>query len=144
MSNPASSTSTRKTDSSASTPSGANTSVAPQAQQGTSTVPQAKSSKPKPNIFTNDGSFLERFQRSKKEEDEKKKHDEAIARKRAFDDRFKNRGKRKAPSPSAEPADPAPPPNKKSKALTQYEKEVKSYEGRSLKDQGIGVRPLVK
>ena len=26
----------------------------------------------------------------------------------------------------------------------QYEKEVKSYAGRSLKDDGIGVRPLVK
>lgn len=35
------------------------------------------------------------------------------------------------------------------KALTvrraaQYSKEVKSYAGRSLKDDGIGVRPLVK
>ena len=28
--------------------------------------------------------------------------------------------------------------------LAQYEKEVKSYAGRSLKDDGIGVRPLVK
>ena len=28
--------------------------------------------------------------------------------------------------------------------LGQYEREVKSYAGRSLKDDGIGVRPLVK
>jgi len=151
MSTPTSSTSKHtkpegQTDSPVSTPTSASTPSLTTLHAGTPT-PQAKSqssSKPKPvNVFSNDGSFLERFQRTKKEEDEKKKHDEAISRKRAFDDRFKNRGKRKAASPSAEPAD-STPPTKKAKELTQYEKEVKSYEGRSLKDQGIGVRPLVK
>jgi len=110
------------------------------------THPTAKSShtKPKPiNVFSNDGSFLERFQRNKKEEDEKKKQEDLLAKKRAFDERFKKRGKRKIDSPSDEPTESAPPA-KKAKELTQYEKEVKSYEGRSLKDNGIGIRPLVK
>ncbi|KAG9009535.1 hypothetical protein FRB94_011952 [Tulasnella sp. JGI-2019a] len=144
MSNPNSSSSTpKKGESSASTPTTTGAPVLP----GQS-APPAKSqsaSKPKPvNVFSNDGSFLERFQRTKKEEDEKKKQEEATARKRAFDDRFKNRGKRKAVSPSAEEPSDSTPPVKKAKELTQYEKEVKSYEGRSLKDQGIGIRPLVK
>ncbi|KAG8972635.1 hypothetical protein FRC05_009745 [Tulasnella sp. 425] len=107
----------------------------------TSTAP----AKPKPvNVFSNDGSFLERMQRSKKAEDEKKKQDEVLARKRAFDDRFKSRGKRKTTSETNDSAESAAPPAKKAKELTQYEKEVKAYEGRSLKDQGIGIRPLVK
>ncbi|KAG2092275.1 hypothetical protein BD769DRAFT_1522355, partial [Suillus cothurnatus] len=58
-----------------------------------SSVPPGTSSKvppkPKPvNVFSNDGSFLERFQRSKKEEEDKRKAEEALARKRQFDDRF--------------------------------------------------------
>jgi len=111
---------------------------------------KASASKPKAtNVFTNDGSFLERFQRSKKEEEEKKKAEDDIARKRNFDERFKNRGKRPAPDSSAPSAADDPPTkkakgDKDSKPLTQYEKEVKSYAGRSLKDDGIGVRPLVK
>ncbi|KAG2337050.1 hypothetical protein BDR05DRAFT_805332 [Suillus weaverae] len=37
--------------------------------------------KPKPvNVFSNDGSFLERFQRSKKEKEDKRKAEEALAR----------------------------------------------------------------
>lgn len=84
------------------------------------------------------------MQRSKKAEDEKKKQDEVLARKRAFDDRFKSRGKRKTTSETNDSAESAAPPAKKAKELTQYEKEVKAYEGRSLKDQGIGIRPLVK
>ncbi|KAG1780711.1 hypothetical protein EV702DRAFT_734962 [Suillus placidus] len=54
--------------------------------------------KPKPvNVFSNDGSFLERFQRSKKEEEDKRKAEEALARQRQFDDRFRKRGKRHQP-----------------------------------------------
>ncbi|KAG8871475.1 hypothetical protein FRB97_008651, partial [Tulasnella sp. 331] len=117
MSNPNSSTLTpKKAEVSISTPT---TTVSP-ALPGPS-VPPAKSqsaSKPKPvNVFSNDGSFLERFQRTKKEEDEKKKQDEATTRKRAFDDRFKNRGKRKAASPSAEEPSDSTPPVKKAKEL---------------------------
>ncbi|KAG8935758.1 hypothetical protein FRC03_006443 [Tulasnella sp. 419] len=108
----------------------------------TSTVASAKS---KPvNIFSNDGSFLERFQRSKKEEDEKKKQEELLTKKRAFDNRFKNRGKRPAEASPAETSSDPDHPSKKIKSLSQYEKEVKSYEGRSLKDNGTGIRPLVK
>jgi len=104
-------------------------------------------SKPKPaNVFSNDGSFLERFQRIKKDEEEKKKQEDILAKKRHFDERFKNRGKRPPPdAPSSNPI--TEPPVKKTKVekpMTQYEKEVKSYAGRSLKDDGIGVRPLVK
>ncbi|KAG9018695.1 hypothetical protein FRB90_010463 [Tulasnella sp. 427] len=107
----------------------------------TSTAP----AKPKPvNVFSNDGSFLERMQRSKKAEDEKKKQEDVLTRKRAFDDRFKTRGKRKIASETNDSPESAAPPAKKAKELSQYEKEVKTYEGRSLKDQGIGIRPLVK
>jgi len=146
MSNPASSASTPRTaESPASTPATSLTpilsSLVPPLPGGAAARAQPTKAKPL-NVFSNDGSFLERFQRTKKEEDEKRKHDEMIARKRAFDDRFRNRCKRKAPPPT-EPTEPIPPA-KKAKELTQYEKEVKSYEGRSLKDQGIGIRPLVK
>ncbi|KAG2138575.1 uncharacterized protein EDB93DRAFT_1330417 [Suillus bovinus] len=54
--------------------------------------------KPKPvNVFSNDGSFLERFQRSRKDEEDKRKAQEALARKKQFDDRFRKRGKRQQP-----------------------------------------------
>ncbi|OSX59709.1 hypothetical protein POSPLADRAFT_1048198 [Postia placenta MAD-698-R-SB12] len=95
--------------------------------------------KPKPaNVFSNDGSFLERFQRIKKDEEEKKKEEEVLARKRNFDERFKKRGKR--PLPDAVNPNAVPEPSaKKAKVdmpLSQYEKEVKSYTS-SLKDDGI-------
>ncbi|KAH9949795.1 hypothetical protein B0H21DRAFT_726012 [Amylocystis lapponica] len=98
------------------------------------------------NVFSNDGSFLERFQRIKKDEEEKKKQDEVLARKRNFDERFKTRGKRPLPdAPSSNTAtEHLAKKTKTEEPLTQYEKEVKNYAGRSLKDDGIGVRPLVK
>ncbi|KAF9510933.1 hypothetical protein BS47DRAFT_1364151 [Hydnum rufescens UP504] len=91
-------------------------------------------------------------------------------RKRNFDDRFlyglpftphlpetqKKRGKRPAASsvdaPDTEASTESGSSAKKAKSETplrrnlsaQYEKEVKGYQSRSLKDQGIGVRPLVK
>jgi len=116
-----------------------------------SSIPPPKPSLPKSkptNVFSNDGSFLERFQRSKREGEEKKKQEDALARKRDFDTRFKKRGKRPAPSDSSTSATVVEdPPSKKprsDKPMTEYEKEVKNYAGRSLKDDGIGVRPLVK
>ncbi|KAF8648477.1 hypothetical protein AX16_006258 [Volvariella volvacea WC 439] len=78
---------------------------------------RASSTKPgqKPvNVFSNDGSFLERFQRARKEEEDKKKELEAADRKKAFNDRFKNRGKRGRPTatPSTEPSQlPTPYPS---------------------------------
>ncbi|KAL1729739.1 hypothetical protein FB107DRAFT_256605 [Schizophyllum commune] len=67
--------------------------------------------KPKPvNVFSNDGSFLERIQRSRREEEEKRKAQEAFQAKIHFEDRFKRRGKRPAPdctctqSPTDHPA----------------------------------------
>ncbi|KZT19983.1 hypothetical protein NEOLEDRAFT_1076638 [Neolentinus lepideus HHB14362 ss-1] len=111
-------------------------------------VSKPSASKAKPaNVFSNDGSFLERFQRIKREEEEKKKQEEALAKKRNFDDRFRKRGKRATPESSV-PAESTvdEPVAKKAKSdstLTEYERQVKSY-GTSLKDIGIGVRPLVK
>jgi len=112
------------------------------------TKPSLPKSKPT-NVFSNDGSFLERFQRNKREEEEKKKQEDALVRKRDFDSRFKKRGKRPAPSDSPNSAatvveDPPAKKSKSDKPLTEYEKEVKNYAGHSLKDDGIGVRPLVK
>ncbi|KAG9316010.1 hypothetical protein JVU11DRAFT_3671 [Chiua virens] len=61
-------------------------------------------SKLKPvNVFSNDGSFLERFQRSQQEEEDRRKAEEALAKKKQFSDRFKNRGKR-PPPPDSSPA----------------------------------------
>jgi len=112
-----------------------------------SSKPSSFKSTPKAaNVFTNDGSFLERFQRTKKEEDEKKKSEDALMRKRDFDNRFKKRGKRPPPDSSDDSTALAENLVKKhrlDKPLTDYEEQVKSY-GRSLKDNGIGVRPLVK
>ncbi|THH18367.1 hypothetical protein EW146_g2597 [Bondarzewia mesenterica] len=113
---------------------------------GSSSKPAAPRPKPT-NVFSNDGSFLERFQRIQKDEEEKKKQEEILAKKRNFDNRFKQRGKRPSPDSSNSKNTAADPPTKKAKTevpMSQYEKEVKSYAGRSLKDDGIGVRPLVK
>ncbi|GBE82978.1 hypothetical protein BKA93DRAFT_725900 [Sparassis latifolia] len=110
-------------------------------------VAQKPHSKAKPaNVFSNDGSFLERFQHIKKDEEEKKKQEEMLAQKRGFDERFKKRGKRPLPdtassTPTTETSAKKP---KVDKPMTQYQKEVRNYAGRSLKDNGIGVRPLVK
>ncbi|KIM54191.1 hypothetical protein SCLCIDRAFT_31303 [Scleroderma citrinum Foug A] len=106
------------------------------------------------NVFSNDGSFLERFQRPKKEDEEKRKAEEALTRKRQFADRFKTRGKRHLPPPDTSPAvttidaeegpakkpklDEAPPP------LINYQKEVRNQQGWILKDTGTGFRPLAK
>ncbi|THH04469.1 hypothetical protein EW145_g5505 [Phellinidium pouzarii] len=171
--------------------------VAASPSPGTSTPSSSKSSshKPKPvNIFSDDGSFLERFQRVKRVPCpsfafnfewyirtflmlEKlslrdalaggRREEEAILTfvltdsvpsnrsKRTFETRFKNRGKRRAPSsePSPEgperqtdsPADDVSPKKMKieeRKPMTAYEEEVKSYSG-SLKDDGMGIRPLL-
>jgi len=111
-----------------------------------STVSSSKPKSKPGNVFSNDGSFLERFQHLKKDEEEKKKQEDTMAKKRAFDSRFKTRGKRPPPDDSNSNAT-IENPSKKTKAdtaLTQYEKEMKNFAGRSLKDDGIGVRPLVK
>ncbi|KAH9936506.1 uncharacterized protein B0H18DRAFT_324561 [Fomitopsis serialis] len=102
--------------------------------------------KPKPvNVFSNDGSFLERFQRIKQDEEEKKKQEESLAKKRDFNERFKRRGKRRSSdATNSEPATEHTAKKLKVDApINQYEKEVKSYTA-SLKDNGAGVRPLVK
>ncbi|KAH7908825.1 hypothetical protein BJ138DRAFT_308681 [Hygrophoropsis aurantiaca] len=122
--------------------------TSPAASSSTS-VNRTPASKVKPtNVFSNDGSFLERIQRNKKEEEEKKKQEDALTRKRQFDDRFKKRGKRPPPDSEPEPVTSSEtPPAKRSKPdepLTDYQKQVRGYAGRSLKDTGTGVRPLVK
>ncbi|KAF8625976.1 hypothetical protein AX17_006700 [Amanita inopinata Kibby_2008] len=117
------------------------------------------SAKPKAkavNVFTNDGSFLERFQRSKKEEDEKRKQEEILERKKHFDDRFRKRGKRRHPGATPEPeraspasdassvtaaADENPAKKLKTEAyppqskptITEYEKHAQSPVGRNIK-----------
>jgi len=98
-------------------------------------------------VFSNDGSFLERFQRNKKEEEEKKLQEDTLARKRDFNARFKKRGKRSQPDSTSSATlenPPAKKPKSDDKQMTEYEKEVKNYAGRNLKDDGIGVRALVK
>ncbi|CAH7669563.1 hypothetical protein PPACK8108_LOCUS4418 [Phakopsora pachyrhizi] len=99
------------------------------------------------NVFTNDGSFLERFKKMKEEEVEKKKQREALARKQAFEQRIKNRGKRSVEKTEVESSSSASQPNKKSKTEDEenaYLREVRKLQGHSLRDEGAGVRALVK
>jgi len=118
----------------------------------TGTPPPAKPIPPKAkptNVFSNDGSFLERFQRTKTEEGEKRKEQEALEKKRNFDNRFKNRGKRPLPDSTLD-SEPAPDDLSAKKIkpdgtpTAEYQRELKTFNGRSLKDSGTGVRPLVK
>ncbi|GBB87918.1 hypothetical protein RclHR1_01440033, partial [Rhizophagus clarus] len=108
------------------------------------------SSTPAINIFSNDGSFLDRFKKMKAEEDEKKKQLEALERKKAFEDRIKNRGKRKI-----QPTDEEPDAKRvildddeREEALdpkaNAYLKEMQKYNERLCKDDAGHVRPLVK
>ncbi|TFK24956.1 hypothetical protein FA15DRAFT_655488 [Coprinopsis marcescibilis] len=126
------------------------------------------------NIFSNDGSFLERLQRLRKasissstltflqflirssfliqqEEEEKKKAKELLDRKKKFADRFKSRGKRPSSDSPDAPVESAERPTKKAKTsceeqpLNDYQQELQSMSiNPSLKDAGTGVRPLVK
>ncbi|KAG9291088.1 hypothetical protein G9A89_012960 [Geosiphon pyriformis] len=113
-------------------------------------VKNVPSSTPAINIFSNDGSFLDRFKKMKAEEDEKKKQREALERKKAFEDRIKNRGKRRSP-----PTDDVEPDSKRinleeddNEALdpkaNAYLKEMQKYNERLCKDDSGHVRPLVK
>ncbi|KAG9121994.1 hypothetical protein FRC07_001803, partial [Ceratobasidium sp. 392] len=98
----------------------------------------SKASKPV-NVFSNDGSFLEQFKRSKQIESEKKQNDESAIKKRAFADRFKSRGKRLPPQEDISTEEDKGSTKAKvecEKELSQYEKEVKQYQGHSLKDDG--------
>ncbi|KAF8157959.1 hypothetical protein B0H34DRAFT_706932 [Crassisporium funariophilum] len=109
------------------------------------------------NVFSNDGSFLDRIRRSMKEEDDKKKEREALLRKKNFEHRFKTRGKRPStpvdgPSCSESTPESDQPPRKKTKPSAQeedtspqaqYQKDLASYTT-SLKGTGTGVRPLIK
>ncbi|KAG0654290.1 hypothetical protein C6P46_001810 [Rhodotorula mucilaginosa] len=151
-------------------------STSPQPQSTVITVPKrieppaAASAKPK-NLFTNDGSFLERFKKNAvpTPDQEKKEREEALARKKALEERFKRRGKRpSSASASTSPTDgatasPSPTDDTSSSSsskrrrtedgsgsgggerpLTEYEKEVRKLESRLLKDEGSSLRPLMK
>jgi len=67
------------------------------------------------NVFSNDGSFLERFQRSKQEEQDRHKAEETFTKKKHFADRFKNRGKRPPPPDSSPAVTSTDNPSKKAK-----------------------------
>ncbi|KAF8963014.1 hypothetical protein BDZ97DRAFT_1822612 [Flammula alnicola] len=98
------------------------------------------------------------------EEEDKKKTQEALERKKHFADRFKTRGKRPPPpseSPTSAAANPEieGSPKKKRKlsssnvketkeledtsAQAEYHRAVESYPS-SLQDTGTGVRPFIK
>ncbi|KAF9465327.1 hypothetical protein BDZ94DRAFT_1160299 [Collybia nuda] len=109
-------------------------------------IPKPSSSKPPPkpvNVFTNDGSFLERFQSNKKEGDEKKKELDALERKRNFDNRFRNRGKRPAPNstPSSDSIIDVHPAKKRK---SDNAISASNFTSASLKDTGTDIRPLIK
>ncbi|KAH0585844.1 hypothetical protein H2248_007133 [Termitomyces sp. 'cryptogamus'] len=93
--------------------------------------PGSSRNTPKPvNVFTNDGSFLERIQRSKREEQKRKEFEALemylilysncsiyhsplyIYRKKNFENHFRKRGKRRHPEPAAKDVDPSKPDSK--------------------------------
>ncbi|KAF8802574.1 hypothetical protein BYT27DRAFT_7196499, partial [Phlegmacium glaucopus] len=91
------------------------------------------------NVFSDDGSFLNRIKRNtinQKGEEDKKKEQEALERKKAFDSRFKNRGKRPLPTSSnpTHTSDVTPdneePPSKKVKYSDKSTKQ-------DVKSQGL-------
>ncbi|KAF9533199.1 hypothetical protein CPB83DRAFT_890317 [Crepidotus variabilis] len=142
---------------------------------------QSRSPPPKlTNVFTDDGSFLDRIRRSMKslhtygiqEEEDKKKDQTALERKKNFADRFKNRGKRPAldedvpidvedggsntegDGHKAKKVKLSDAVHKESEkiqaselasitAQEDYQRAVSSY-NESLKDKGTGIRPLAK
>ncbi|GAA5833442.1 hypothetical protein JCM5353_008054 [Sporobolomyces roseus] len=120
--------------------------------------PAPESSKPKsttqahkpPNVFSNDGSFLDRFKKNAAPpvDKEKEEREKALARKKAIEDRFKKRGKRPVASTSSIIDEDSS--NKKIRKdegegeLTEYQKEVRRLTGKSLKEQGYDMRPLLK
>ncbi|GAA5925983.1 hypothetical protein JCM10213_007338 [Rhodosporidiobolus nylandii] len=124
-------------------------SPAPQSEtsSGAPVVAASKKAPPPPkpvNVFTNDGSFLERMKANKNipnADKEKEEREKALARKKAMEDRFKKRGKR-----TAEADEGAAAKRKKDEdaGLTEYEKEVKRLESRTLKDSGYDMRPMLK
>ncbi|GAA5962449.1 hypothetical protein JCM3765_004300 [Sporobolomyces pararoseus] len=128
-------------------------SASPAPESSTSIVSKSKGPATAPqkpaNVFSNDGSFLERFKKSTAPpvDLEKQEREKALARKKAMEDRFKKRGKRSATTAST---DDASPNSKKQKSenddanLTAYQKEVKRLNARSLKDEGYEMRPLLK
>ncbi|BGP16893.1 hypothetical protein JCM10213v2_004901 [Rhodosporidiobolus nylandii] len=116
-------------------------SPAPQSEtsSGAPVVAASKKAPPPPkpvNVFTNDGSFLERMKANKNipnADKEKEEREKALARKK--------RGKR-----TAEADEGAAAKRKKDEdaGLTEYEKEVKRLESRTLKDSGYDMRPMLK
>ncbi|GAA5876273.1 hypothetical protein JCM16303_007078 [Sporobolomyces ruberrimus] len=99
------------------------------------------------NVFSNDGSFLERFKKSAAPpvDQEKQEREKALARKKAMEERFKKRGKRSAATTSTDES----PNSKKPKTsgdenLTEYQKAVRDLNSRSLKDEGYEMRPMLK
>ncbi|CAG8443004.1 17293_t:CDS:2 [Cetraspora pellucida] len=133
-----------KDASTASTPASSNGST------GGKSSKNVPSSTPAINIFSNDGSFLDRFKKMKAEEDEKKKQLGALERKKAFEDRIKNRGKRKN-QPTDEELDPKRvtlEDNERGETLdpkaNAYLEEMQKYSERLCKDDSGHVRPLVK
>ncbi|ESK86930.1 hypothetical protein Moror_3372 [Moniliophthora roreri MCA 2997] len=105
------------------------------ASSSSSSIPQPKPAPkaPKPvNVFSNDGSFLERVQRIKKEEGEKK-NEEELQRKRNLDARFRNRGKRPLPDSAATTPSDDEPQVKKPKTVNPSQSVI-SGKGKSLSD----------
>ncbi|POW15798.1 hypothetical protein PSHT_07019 [Puccinia striiformis] len=79
----------------------------------------------------------------KEEEVEKKKQEDALIRKQAFEQRIKNRGKRTA-DPSDTTTSTATKKTKTEEEDNAYLREVRKLQGHSLRDEGAGVRALVK
>ncbi|SGY14379.1 BQ5605_C010g06162 [Microbotryum silenes-dioicae] len=117
----------------------------------------------KDNVFSNDGSFLTRFKKVDPIQgatEEKKRVQQQLLRKKAADERFKNRGKRPLITPTSattnsttDPATHDTSSTKKAKTSSnpdeqdrsEYQKEVDRLKrAGGLRDEGYAVRPVLK
>ncbi|KDE02440.1 hypothetical protein MVLG_07008 [Microbotryum lychnidis-dioicae p1A1 Lamole] len=115
------------------------------------------------NVFSNDGSFLTRFKKVDPIQgatEEKKRVQQQLLRKKAADERFKNRGKRPLITPTSattnsttDPATHDTSSTKKAKTSSnpdeqdrsEYQKEVDRLKrAGGLRDEGYAVRPVLK
>ncbi|SCV69681.1 BQ2448_1075 [Microbotryum intermedium] len=128
------------------------------------TAPSTTTATKPNNVFSNDGSFLTRFKRVDPLQDateEKKRVQQQLLRKKAADERFKNRGKRPLPTTNttdsetnqtSSTSDGTSTLTKKPRTSTgdeqvrsEYQKEVDRLKrAGGLRDEGYAVRPVLK
>ncbi|GAA97008.1 hypothetical protein E5Q_03682 [Mixia osmundae IAM 14324] len=104
--------------------------------------------KPIKNIFSNDGSFLDKFSKVTALDVQQQREREALQRRKDLANRFKKRGKASAPPALDQNAKRAKTDSSASPQLSAHEqaylREVANAKGASLKDHGEGQHSLLR